>query len=76
MVTALFRRRTMAFVKKEMASASQGAIAEYLASGGKINICPPAAAQGNEMSWATQDFVRKVRAEYRKALAERCVQEG
>ena len=66
----------MAFVKKKLTSASQDAIAEFLANGGKITSCPPVAASGNEMSLATRDLVRKVRVEYRKSLAERCVQEG
>ena len=66
----------MTFVKKELTSASQDAIAEFLASGGKITRCPPVAAPGNEMSRATRDLVRKARAEYRKSLAERCAQEG
>jgi hypothetical protein len=64
----------MNFVKKELASASQDAIAEFLASGGKITSCPPVAAPGNEMSRATRDLVRKVRAEYRKSRAERCTE--
>jgi len=66
----------MAFVKKELTSASQNAIAEFFANGGKITSCPPVAAPGNEMSLATRDLVRKVRTEYRKSRAERCVQEG
>jgi len=66
----------MTFVKKELTSASQEAIAKFLASGGKVKRCPPFAAPGNEMSRATSDIVRKARAEYRKSRAERCVQEG
>jgi len=66
----------MALVIKELTSASQEAIAEFFASGGKVKRCPPFAAPGNEMSRATQDLVRKARAEYRKSRAERCIQEG
>ena len=66
----------MAFVKKELTSASKDAITEFFASGGKITSCPPVAAPGNEMSRATCDLVRKVRAEYRKSRAARSVQEG
>ena len=65
----------MTFVKKELTSASQDAIAEFFANGGKITSCPPVAAPGNEMSRATRELVRKVRVEYRKSRAERCVQE-
>jgi len=56
----------MAFVIKKLTSASQDAIAKFLASGGKVKRCPPFAAPGNEMSRATQDLVRTVRAEYRR----------
>ena len=66
----------MTFVKKELTSASQEAIAAFLANGGKITGCPPVAAPGNEMSLATRDLVREIRAEYRKSRAARCVQEG